>query len=137
MYSAVRFKLYEFLTLKEYTLLIMKLLSCRKALPLVFFSFVAISCNKTVDLSNKTAVTVNCTKSENSVAKQMGSDISLTSQQDGSVKRQFTLLPASVVFEDLQPGTYVIKGESSNSNETRTVTLSKDEEQSVQLSFSE
>lgn len=115
----------------------MKLLSCRMALPLVFFSFVAISCNKTTDLSNKTSVTVDCIKTENASAKQMGSDISITRQEDGKVDRHFTVVPATIVFDDLQPGTYVIKGESSNSLETRTVKLEKDQQEGVQLSFSE
>ena len=108
------------------------------ALPLMVFSLVATGCSKTTDLSNKSQVTVNLVRTNpDPNAPQIGTEITLVRHEGGDRFTNFALVPSSLTFKDLKPGTYSVSGKNSNSDENVTVQVDANEQEVVQLSFSE
>ena len=116
----------------------MKSFLCSLALPLMVFSLVATGCSKTTDLSNKTQVTVNLVRTNpDPNAPQIGTEITLVRHEGGDRFTNFALVPSSLTVKDLKPGTYSVSGKNSNSDENVTVQVDANEQEVVQLSFSE
>ena len=114
----------------------MKFSLCGLAVPLVISLLVATGCNKSKDLSNKTAITVACVRTNTtSGSDQLGTEIVLTRKEDGERKSQFTLVPATVTFSNLEPGTYEIEGQNTNSATAESIQLQKDAQEVVSLIY--
>jgi hypothetical protein len=102
----------------------------------VLFSLLFISCKKNADLRNKTSVVVTCTKlTTDPNGLSVGSEIVLTSTGDNKEYVDFAILPTTVRFENLEPGSYKVSGRNTASINIESFQLSQDEEKTVNLQF--
>lgn len=97
---------------------------------------IVAGCKKTKDLSDKTSITVTCeTLSGNSGEAFMGTEVYITRLTDGLRQKQFTLVPATIRFENIEPGTYSVKGMSSPSLDSVVTEVGRNEEKVVVLRY--
>jgi hypothetical protein len=102
------------------------------------FAFLAIStgCTKTSDLSNKTSLTVSCEVISTQPGEgQLGSEVSMIRVSDGHSYKQFAIVPGTVKFDNVEPGTYEIKGENSPSLDRPVVHLEQNDQKVAALKF--
>jgi hypothetical protein len=116
----------------------MKSFLCRLALPAMVFLIVATGCSKTTDPTHNTAVVVTCVRTNmNPDAPQLGTEIILTRQESGDRYANFAMVPSSLTFDDLMPGTYELQGMNSNSTEKLTLQVHANERTKAELTFAE
>jgi hypothetical protein len=116
----------------------MKSFLCGLTSPLMVFFLVATGCSKTTDPTHNTAVVVTCIRTNtNPDAPQIGTEIVLTRQESGDRYANFTMVPSSLTFDDLMPGTYELQGINSNSTEKLTLQVNANERAKAELSFAE
>jgi hypothetical protein len=114
----------------------MKLTLRRLVMPLVIFSFIATGCNKSKDLSNKTSITVSCVRIGTSTSTvDLGTEVTITRQEDGSRYTQFAIVPATVTFGNLEPGKYQVAGQNTNSLSIESIEVQKDDQEVVSLMY--